>query len=277
MVKFTSIVLLVLIFFGSSSLVHAQQVERKVIVENGQYYYVTINEMHQIGTLYTGKYDQSLHLSKAFGLPAGRGISAQTNPFAWDLADNKMYAVNFLDHSLNDRNEAIKRFDISGLKEWGPNLRMEDLLMESAEKNMYVLNEPYLFIKSRSKFLNNFYFDGIYFDNAYWMVITNNDELTIWKYTNEEWKHSEVKKFPVTGFFSLVVLKKSVHLMTNSGEVYEITLDNMNLTSSLQLNLNEYILIDDRDEKAMYYMKNNSFHFKTSLKSQVTEKAIKLN
>lgn len=255
----------------------AQQVERKVIVENGQYYYVTIDEMHQIGTLYTGKYDQPLHQAKAFGLPAGRGISAQTNPLAWDLADTKMYAVNFLDHSLNDRNEAIKRFEISGLKEWGPNLRVEDLLMESAEKNMYVLNEPYLFIKSRSKFLNNFYFDGIYFDNAYWMVITNNDELTIWKYANEEWKHSEVKKFPVTGFFSLVVLKKSLHLMTNSGEIYQISLENMNLTSSLSINLNEYILIDDRDEKVTYYIKNNSFNFEKSLKTQVIEKAIKLN
>ena len=150
MIKKFSILSFVLLFIGGSSLLTAQQVERKVIVENGQYYYVTIDEMHQIGTLYTGKYDQPLHQAKAFGLPAGRGISAQTNPLAWDLADTKMYAVNFLDHSLNDRNEAIKRFEISGLKEWGPNLRVEDLLMESAEKNMYVLNEPYLFIKSRS-------------------------------------------------------------------------------------------------------------------------------
>jgi hypothetical protein len=277
MIKKFSILSFVLLFIGGSSLLTAQQVERKVIVENGQYYYVTIDEMHQIGTLYIGKYDQPLHQSKAFGLPAGRGISAQTNPLAWDLADTKMYAVNFLDHSLNDRNEAIKRFEISGLKEWSTNLRVEDLLMESAEKNMYVLNEPYLFIKSRSKFLNNFYFDGIYFDNAYWMVITNNDELTIWKYANEEWKHSEVKKFPVTGFFSLVVLKKSLHLMTNSGEIYQVTLESMGLTSSSSINLNEYILIDDRDEKVAYYMKNNSFNFEKSLKTQVIEKAIKLN
>ena len=85
------------------------------------------------------------------------------------------------------------------------------------------------------------------------------------------------EKISCNRIFSLVVLKKSVHLMTNSGEIYQISLENMNLTSSLSINLNEYILIDDRDEKVTYYIKNNSFNFEKSLKSQVIEKAIKLN
>lgn len=268
------IVILLALTFGFAA--KGQNLERKIIVEGGKYYYVTVDDNYQLGTLYTGELTAPLSESKAMALPAGRGLSSQTNPLAWDISGDDMYAINFLDHSLNDRNEAIKRFSLSGLKAWSEGVEIGEMIMQSVDQNMYVLNEPYLFAMERSNYLNHFYFDAVVKDDAYWMVMTNNGELVVWKYEDETWTHSEVKMFKVSGYFHLMVHNDNLLFVNTNGEVYEIGLDKMNQVQlkNNMLNLAEITLIEDRDNDKVYYIKNGHFNHEKSLKEIMETSAV---
>lgn len=268
------IVILLTVTFGFT--VNGQNLERKIIVEKGKYYYVTVDDNYQLGTLYTGELTAPLSESKAMALPVGRGVSSQINPLAWDIFGGDMYAINFLDHSLNDRNEAIKRFSLSGLRAWSEGVEIGEMIMQSVDQNMYVLNEPYLFAKERSNYLNHFYFDAVVKDGAYWMVMTNNGELVVWKYEDEVWAHGEVKMFKVNGHFHLMAYEDGLLFVNTNGEVYEIGLNEMNQIQlkNNSLNLLEITLIEDRDSNKVYYIKNGHFNRDKSLKEIIEIAAI---
>lgn len=256
----------------------AQNLERKIIIENEIFYYVTVDDNSQIATLYSGKLDQKLNTVVGLALPAGRGMSAETNPLAWDIQGNDLIAINFLDHALNDRNESIKRISMADLRPWSAGIAVEEMVMKSVDQEMYALNEPYLFVKKRSKYLNHFYFDGIMIGDTYWMVMTNNDELTVWKYDGSEWQHSEVKKFPVRGFFHLIDKNEKPHLITSTGGVYSINLTQMDavMAERTTFNLAELILIDNRDAGKIYYIKSNQLNSDKTLKETLGSNAIEL-
>ena len=172
---------LILFYFVASTFVDGQNIERKIIIENGKYYYTTIDEEFQIATVHIGKSTEALKEAKHFALPAGRNYDAPINPFSWDLNKGFIYAINFLVHPLNDRNEALKKIKLSSLQEWDSTVTSIKLLMQSVDQNMFALNDPYIFTTKRSNILTNFYFDGIAInDSSYCMVMTNNDELTVW-------------------------------------------------------------------------------------------------
>lgn len=255
--------------------VQGQNFERKVIIQDGKYYYVSVDENLQIGTLYIGLTKDDLKLARAYALPAGRGISAQINPLAWDINKDEMTAINFMDHSLNDRNEAIKKIAIKDLKEWGPAIQVEELVMLSIDQPMLALNEPYIFIRNRSIYSNHFYFDGIMLGDEYWMVITNNDELMVWQYKSNVWSHSDVIKFPVSGAFSLFKNRNDICMITNDGSIFKMGLSGMKneMIASTERNLEEVILIDDRDNDRTYTIKRSAINFDTSIVELIKKSA----
>lgn len=265
------------------SLANGQALERKVIIENGEFYYVTVDDNYQLGTLYRGKINAPLSEAKALALPAGRGISAQTNPLAWDLSGADMYAINFMDHSLNDRNESIKKIALGGLKAWSEGVEITDMIMQSVDQNMYVLNEPYLFTTQRSPYLNHFYFDARMVGDDYWMVVTNNEELVVWKYDGANWKHSEVAKFPVSNYFSLVNSNGSLLMVDAEGEVYTVDLTGVkvnieikNTLKPLGVSLKDVVIVENRDANKVTYLKSGHLNYEKSLTEILNEAAINL-
>jgi hypothetical protein len=56
------------------------------------------------------------------------------------------------------------------------------------------------------------------------MAISNGGELSVWKYNGTTWKHGDIFKFPVDGYFSLFEKDKKTYLILNSGLVYEVTM-----------------------------------------------------
>ncbi|MFT5822009.1 MAG: hypothetical protein ACI8ZM_003265 [Crocinitomix sp.] len=272
-------ILILLLSVGFISI--AQDFERKVIIKDGMFNYVSVDDNLQIGTLYKGAMGGLLKDAKAYAIPAGRGISAQTNPLAWDIAGEDMYAVNFMDHSLNDRYESIKKFAIKDLKLWGANVTIDELIMQSVDAPMYVFNEPYYFIKGRSDFMNHFYFDGVVQEGNYWMAVTNNEELTIWNHIGDEWYHSEViENFKVDGPFSLLTVGESIYLITTNGKAYQISVNGgaVEVTFSVDatFRLNDVVLIDDRDKDEIYYMNKSQFNYEKSMTDMLSEMAIKV-
>jgi hypothetical protein len=257
----------------------ASQIERKVIIENNSFFYSTIDEETQIGTLHTDSISKSLKKAKKLALPAGRNYRQPVNPFSWDIKDSLMYAISFLDHPLNNKHEALKCFALSSLQEWNDSIAAMDLIMKSVEQNMFAYNDPYKFVKKQSNVLNGFQFDGIVLhDSSYVMVIANNNQLSIWNYANKQWKHSELQPFMIDGFFSLFELDKQLYIILNNGNVHKVSTSKIVAAPDKVTNktLNEHTLILNRDQNTIQLIKNNELNMQMPLHELIEKKAISI-
>lgn len=245
------------------------ELERKIIIEDGIYYYTTVDDNHQMTTLYKGEVNKALKFARPFAVPVGRGISAQTNPLAWDISMNHLYAVNFIDHSLNDRNEAIKKIPLAEIQPWSTDENnVEKLIMQSVDYPMYTINQPYLNTIKKSIYLNHFYFDGRVVDNTYWMVISNNGILNVWNYQGNQWKQLESLELELTNYFSLITVDNKLYFISESCEIYPITKNGIDgeLKKVADTELKQSILVEDRDNDKVYLLNKNTIDFEKSLK-----------
>ncbi len=262
-------------FILFSVAVFSQSIERKIIIQNGNYFFTTIDENHQLATLHTGKYTDSIRSAKKLAMPVGRNFDDPIIPFSWDVVDTNLYAVSFLLHPLNDRNEAIKRLLISSLKEWSKSPTPMELINLSVDMNPFVYNDPYLFVTKRSNILEGFFYDAISnSDGTYTMAISNNGELSVWNYNGTEWKHGEVIKFPVDGYFSLFEKNKKTYLISNSSVIHEVSTNGVVSTKkNIGTTLKEGFLVINKDEKTISFMKNDDLNQKTPLNELIAKKA----
>lgn len=257
--------------------VFSQKIERKIIIQNNSFFYTTIHEEFQIGTLHTGNFSKPFSSSKNLALPAGRNFTKKVNPFSWDLADSLMYAINFLNHPLNSRNDALKRFKLSSLQEWSDRVKIMDMIMDGAEKNTFAYNDPYKFTMRLSNILNGLYFDGIVLhDSSYTMVIVNNNKMSIWNYAKNAWSHGEVQDFEIDGFFSLFEKNKQLYIILNNGTIYKVTKKQVNPIPELITNrsLKDNTLILNRDKNTVQLIKNNELNMNTPLNELIEKKGI---
>lgn len=266
-------------FILLSSVLFAQSIERKIIIQHGNYFFTTIDDNVQLATLHSGKDTSSFKNAKRLAMPAGRNYDDPIIPFAWDVVDTSVFAISFLLHPLNDRNEAIKRIAISSLKEWSTAVTPMDLIMKSVDMNPFAYNDPYLFVTKRSSTMSGFFYDAVVVnDTSFVMAISNNGEMSIWNYNGKNWKHSEVQKFPVDGFFSLFALKNKTYLATNVGGLYEISAKGIIAAKnkSVGANLASSTLIINKDDNTVSYIKNNDLNTHTPLNELIKKKAIRI-
>ena len=256
----------------------AQAIERKIIIENGNYFFSTIDDSNQLATLNTGKVNDAIADSKKLAMPAGRNYDDPIVPFSWDIEDTCVFAISFLLHPLNDRNEAIKRLNISSLKEWSTTVTPINLIMQSVETNPFAYNDPYLFVTRRSNIVSGFFYDAIVTsDKAYTMAISNGGELSIWKYNGTTWKHGDMFKFPVDGYFSLFEKDKKTYLILNSGMFYEATMNGLlPVNKDCGSSLPSGFLVINKDENTVSFMKKNDLNQRTALNELITKKAIRI-
>jgi hypothetical protein len=268
--------LFILLFVGLIVRTNAQNIERKIIIKNDQFYYTTIDKEFQIATLNTGKISETMETSKHLALPAGRNYNEPINPFCWDLSDSIVYAINFLNHPLNDRNESLKRFNLYSLHEWDSTISVVDMIMKSVDQNMFTRNDPYLFTIRRSNTLNNFFYDGIALnDSSYYMAIANNAELSIWNYNGKEWTHSEIQQFPVDGYFTLFTFSGHLYLLLSNGAIYEVSADHvLQEKKAPDPTLTDGLVIENRDDNTIKFIKKNRINQNTPLRELIEKKAV---
>lgn len=265
------------LFFIISQTLFAQNIERKIIIENNKYYYTTIDEECQLATLHVGNCDESLNEGKRFLLPAGRNYDAPVIPFSWDLSNGSIYAINFLNHPLNDRNEALKKIKLSTLQEWDSTVSIINTLMTSVDYNTFAMNDPYLFTVKRSNVLTNFYFDGIMVnDSTYCMAISNNGELSVWTYSNKTWTHSDPIPFQLDGYFTLFSFKNKVYIHFRHGFVFEVFLNKQIPMKSKKLGTApvDGVIIDNRDKKSIEFIRDISLNKDVPFNELIKEKGI---
>lgn len=262
-------------FILVSAAVCGQQLERKIIIQNGNYFFATIDELTQLATLHTGKDTSKIKSAKKLAMPAGRNFDDPIIPFSWDVADTNVFAISFLLHPLNDRNEAIKRIPFSSLKESGKSPTPMELINLSVDMNPYAYNDPYLFVTRRSNMLEGFFYDAISTRDGYKMAISNNGELSVWNYNGTEWKHGEVFKFPINGYFSLFEKDKKTYLITNNCAVYEVVSEKLvPVKTDGMTTLKDGILVINKDKKTVSFLKNNDLNQNTALNELIAKKAV---
>lgn len=182
--------------------VSAQNIERKIIIEKGVFYYATIHEEFQVATLHAGSYKANEPLKKAlkYALPAGRSYSDPIIPFVWDVSGVYCFAINWAQHPMIDRNEAWKLFPIKQLQGWTDKVTPQNMLLQSAEYSPMTTNVPYQFVMKKSNTMKNFFFDALMLnDSTYCMAIGNNDEFSYWVYNGRSWDHIEVGNVMLSG------------------------------------------------------------------------------
>ncbi|HET6226178.1 MAG TPA: hypothetical protein VFF27_07850, partial [Bacteroidia bacterium] len=138
----------------------SQDLERKIIIQDSSFFCTTIDQEVQIGTLFTGNYKKPLKAAKKLALPAGRNFSKSFNPLCWDITDSMLYVINFLNHPLNSKKDALKCFPLASLKEWSDSITPIGMILKSTEIAGFTRNEPYSFTMRQSNILNGFYFDA---------------------------------------------------------------------------------------------------------------------
>ena len=249
---FKSILIILTVVFSLN--VSGQTVERKIILENNKYAYVSIDNEHQMGTLFFGGLNDSLSRAEKRALPAGRSIEVQTNPFSWDLVNDTMYAINFINHPLNDRAESIKKIALDSLKPWSETTVL-DIIDQSIDQEMLTYNQPYIAIAEQSKYLNHFYFDGVIFDDKYWMAISNNDKISIWNYDGVNWNTGMDISLKISGPFWIFESKNTLYLLLIDGQLFKIDdllIKEVDQVTNVSLNIG--LIIDNRDTGEIYFL-----------------------
>jgi hypothetical protein len=253
----------------------AQEPERKIVIDHGNYYFCSIDPEFQVGTLHTGKTSDPLKNAKKLALPAGRNYDEPLIPFCWDVRDTSFYAINFLVHPLNDRNEALKRINIQSLKAWSNEITPLSMIMQGTDLMPFTNFEPYAYTIRRSNTLEDFFFDGIALsDTSYCVGIANKGELTFWNWNGKTWKHSNVFKFPVKEYFTLIQYNKKAYLVMNSGSIYEATAKGI-VPADIKLpgKLSEGILLANKDKNTILYVKNKDLGPNTTLDEVIEKKS----
>ncbi|MDD5569826.1 MAG: hypothetical protein PHD97_01570 [Bacteroidales bacterium] len=269
----------IFVFLITAVVTVAQNIERKIVIENNQFYYTSIDEEFQIATLHTGKISESLKSARLLALPAGRNYAEPVNPFSWDLHNDNFYCVNFILHPLNDRNEALKRFPVSTLKTWSNEVNVMDMLMKSVDRNMFAPNNPYQYIVSKSNIFNCFFYDGIALnDSSYFVAICNNNLISIWNYNGKKWEHGSDMEFPYCNYFSLFIHNENLYLISGEGNIFSVKDYSMALVNDKSVGdaLSDCVIIENRDDNSISVMKNNNIDFNRALDEQIINKAIKI-
>ena len=185
----TSFLCLLCSLFMLSQNVFAQhKIERKIIVEKGQYYFFTINEETQLATLYTGSINEKLIKARKYQMPIGREFNDAFNPLSFDINNGQFIGVNWILNRMNSRYEALKKFT---LKDWlKPHSEWtnEDWAQVSFDQPTFAPNEPWDRMLEENNVLENCYFDLIKTDVPT-MAICNKGKLYFWEYRNDKWKN----------------------------------------------------------------------------------------
>ncbi|HSH65316.1 MAG TPA: hypothetical protein VLB84_05820 [Bacteroidia bacterium] len=261
---FTAFLLMLLPSFWA----YSQQLERKIIIENGKGYYITIDPEFQVATLFSVDMDKPIKTRKDYVLPAGRNFNLPVIPFSWDTDGNDILLINFMNNALTNRRNALKCLPLHSLQEWNETTSISDVVIQSAEIPSYTSLQPYEYIRDKSSILENFFFDVIETpDSAICFAAAYNGELTVWTYANHSWQKGEDVKTTMSQFFSLFNFKKQTYLITNDGIIYLIKNNKLVEEPVKRINksLSDGILIIDKMNDHLYYMDQAVFDEKKSL------------
>lgn len=219
----TFLCLLCSLFMLSQNVFAQPKVERKIIVEKGQYYFFTINEETQLASLYTGSINEKLIKAKKYPMPIGRELNNDFNPLSFDINDGQFIGVNWILNSMNSRYEALKKFAIKDWLKPHPEWTVEDWAQVSFDQATFAPNEPWDRMLEENNVLENCYFDLMQIETKV-MAICNQGKLRIWQSVGGKWiEKSDAIPVDFKSYFSLItIVGVPISLVDAYGNVYKV-------------------------------------------------------
>jgi hypothetical protein len=100
----------------------------------------------------------------------------------------------------------------------------------------------------------------------------------VWRYKDEAWDHGDVKDYTLSGYFSLTVMKNKLILIANSGEMFNVGLNELTSikSASTGISLNDGIIVENRDTQKILFINQNALSAKKPLIQIIDQFAIPL-
>gem|GEM_PF-5947124 len=270
------------------------KIERKIIIENEQYYFFTIDEETQLATLHTGSVKDKIINARKFQMPIGRELNNEFNPLCFDINNGQFIGINWILNSMNSRYEALK---IITLKDWlkpHPEWTNEDWAQVSFNQPTFAPNEPWERMLDENNVLENCYFDMVKTEVPS-MAICNKGKLYYWEYRNDKWinlwsvftnvnSFSLVKRCNTSGFYfiggngDIMIYSEKDSMLLALGNVFhpKEQLRKNILAADLA---NGCLLIIDKDYNKTYTIASQTIVAEqfNSLNKIINESALKIN
>lgn len=258
--KFSKSIGLIVVFALLANSLSAQfRIDRKIIIENGQFYFFTINEETQLATMYTGSVNEKLNKAKKYPMPIGRELNDQFNPLSFDINNGVFIGINWILNSMNSRYESIKKINLKDWKKPHSEWTNEDWAQVSFDLPIAAPNEPWDKMLEANNVLNNTFFDLIQTDGKLIMALCNQDELRISEYYGEKWHHAPPIPVKFTHqFWTLQNAANQIGILDSDGNLYRYNKMKWILAEQTQMKQIGDILVVDKDHNKTYTLSTQS-------------------
>ncbi|HTN16556.1 MAG TPA: hypothetical protein VL092_02670 [Chitinophagaceae bacterium] len=223
MMRIGILMFVLLVLCGRYPLCAQPVIERKIIIEDGQYYFCTVDEETQLATLHSGVVTENLNKARRYTIPIGRERNDAFNPLCFDISNNTLIGINWILNSNNSRYEAIKKLELKDWKKVHPAWTNEEWAQLSFDQPVLAPNVPWQEMLATNNVLENCFFDLIQVESKI-MAICNQGRLRIWSFAGGAWTPLSVS-IPVdfSTYFSLVSVHGAViAVVDGTGSVYRL-------------------------------------------------------
>lgn len=255
------------------------RIERKIIIEDGQFYFFTVDDETQLATLYSGSVNQKLKGAKKRLFPIGREFTEPFNPLAFDIKANEFVGVNWMLNSMNGRYDAIKKISIKDWNKVRADWTNEDWGQVSFDMPIAAPNEPWERMLEVNNTLENCFFDLVKSNNII-MGVCNQGQLWIKEYKGNYWKTRAEIKVPFTQYFTLINRQDGkIGILDANANYYQID-EQLNVLTLIQKGdyVKAQIVIIDKDKQENYLIAKEAIEagIFNSLAQVIKESAVKL-
>jgi outer membrane protein assembly factor BamB len=241
------------LLFLCSTVVAQSAIERKIIIQNGQFYFFTIDEETQLATLFSGSIKQKLNKAQKRVFPVGREQNDPLNPLCFDINGDEFVGTNWMLNSNNSRYEAIKRINIKNWSKTRSEWTIEDWAQVSFNQPILAPNEPWEKMLKDNNVLENTFFDLIKTDLTV-MAVCNQGKLWISNFDGKAWKLRLETNHRFQHFFSLIDRSGGrIGLLDTEGNYFAINEKAQELTLIQKFQGDkQWLLIVDKDKAKNY-------------------------
>lgn len=162
-----------------------KNIERKIVIEEGKFYFVSYHEEEFKYILHVGSVLQSVSQAIQIELPWGSSYDFPLNQFMWDVYKDTFYCVNRTPHSLNDQTQNIKKVAIEELIDFANNKTTRDeYIFIGIDAYAYVDNRGHKDILGKHIYQDTYFSDMCVDENGKIVYFTTVDSMRRW-YKND--------------------------------------------------------------------------------------------
>lgn len=226
----------------------AQKIERKIIIQDGQFYFFTVDDETQLATLYTGSVSQRLNNAVKRPMPLGRMADEPQTPLCFDVDGNELTGINWILNSNNSRYEALKKIDLRDWKKARPEWTIEDWAQVSFDQPMLAPNDPWEQTMEENNILDHAFFDLVKTGEPI-MAVSNQQKLSLYHYAGGAWRKQLSMPYALSSYFSLVPHKGTILLADATGNIYRMSDTGAELLTKSPDNKSRILVIDKDNHK----------------------------